>query len=179
MKFRKDFVTNSSSSSFICSISGNAESGYDCGPEDVGMVQCTNDHIFYEQYQRSESDISLEECRPYILQALKDYLKSNPGSKENILAAINGINALESGNYSDIMNLLDENHLYKDEVIYESDGIGEIKCPICSFHNIEQDALKRYIEKTTGKTFDEYKAEALNQFDTLEDFENFLKEDNK
>lgn len=40
MKFRKDFVTNSSSSSFVCEICGRAESGFDIGLSEAGMMEC-------------------------------------------------------------------------------------------------------------------------------------------
>ena len=44
MKFRKDFVTNSSSSSFVCDICGNVESGWDMSLREAGMVECVNGH---------------------------------------------------------------------------------------------------------------------------------------
>ena len=50
MKVRKGFVSNSSSSSFICEISGEVESGYDASPSDCGMIRCVNDHLMMEEY---------------------------------------------------------------------------------------------------------------------------------
>jgi hypothetical protein len=51
MKTRKGFVSNSSSSSFICDISGETESGYDMCLSDAGMVKCINEHTFiYDRY---------------------------------------------------------------------------------------------------------------------------------
>jgi hypothetical protein len=40
MKIRAGFVSNSSSSSFICELTGRVEEGYDLGLEDANMVVC-------------------------------------------------------------------------------------------------------------------------------------------
>lgn len=53
MKYRKDFVTNSSSSSYICEICGNCESGYDVGLSEFGMSECVNGHIFCDEHKLS------------------------------------------------------------------------------------------------------------------------------
>lgn len=45
MKFRLDFVTNSSSSCYVCEICGEAQESYD-GPECAGMTRCANGHVF-------------------------------------------------------------------------------------------------------------------------------------
>jgi hypothetical protein len=50
MKIRNGFVSNSSSSSFMCDVSGGMESGIDLCLSDVGMVSCKNNHMFYERY---------------------------------------------------------------------------------------------------------------------------------
>jgi hypothetical protein len=53
MKTRQGFVSNSSSSSFICDISGSVESGYDASMEDYGYVQCKKGHTMKDQYVRN------------------------------------------------------------------------------------------------------------------------------
>lgn len=56
MKVRKGFVSNSSSSSFICCITGQVESGMDLGLLDVNMCECVNGHTFsYYNYPKVES----------------------------------------------------------------------------------------------------------------------------
>ena len=45
---RTGFVSNSSSSSFICAICGGEEAGFEVCPSDFNMVRCENEHIFHE-----------------------------------------------------------------------------------------------------------------------------------
>ena len=44
MKYRSDFVTNSSSSSYTCDICGRTESGWDISLDEAEMVECVNGH---------------------------------------------------------------------------------------------------------------------------------------
>lgn len=46
MKVRKGFVSNSSSTSFICDVCGENASGMDMGLEDADMYECENGHTF-------------------------------------------------------------------------------------------------------------------------------------
>ena len=46
MKFRNGFVTNSSSSSFICQICGDVQSGWDMSFDEAEFVECENGHEF-------------------------------------------------------------------------------------------------------------------------------------
>ena len=50
MKFRRGFVTNSSSSSFICQICGSVESGWDMSAWEAGFVECENGHEFCQEH---------------------------------------------------------------------------------------------------------------------------------
>lgn len=44
MKIRNGFVSNSSSSSFICEVCGTIESGWDACIEDMDMIRCIGGH---------------------------------------------------------------------------------------------------------------------------------------
>lgn len=46
MKIRTGFVSNSSSSSFVCNVCGRQESGWDMGINEAEMVQCEHGHTF-------------------------------------------------------------------------------------------------------------------------------------
>lgn len=46
MKVRTGFVSNSSSSSFICDLTGNTEGGWDASLSDFEMVECAKGHVF-------------------------------------------------------------------------------------------------------------------------------------
>lgn len=56
MKIRQGFVSNSSSSSFICQITNEIFTGYDCGLEEHGLVQCKKGHIFQESLVLNEKE---------------------------------------------------------------------------------------------------------------------------
>jgi hypothetical protein len=84
MKIRNGFVSNSSSSSFVCSICGEIESGMDLCLEDVCMVQCVKGHTWHltcdtnkpkdEKYETGKWDEVTEKACP--LCTLK-YLSDN------------------------------------------------------------------------------------------------------
>lgn len=63
MKTRQGFVSNSSSSSFICDVCGNVESGMDLGLEEIGMFECKNGHL------------ACESCSPRTKKYLKNLAK--------------------------------------------------------------------------------------------------------
>lgn len=61
MKTRKYFVSNSSSSSFICEICGRTEVVYDGDSREFGFVECENGHLFCEEEMIDTDGISDEE----------------------------------------------------------------------------------------------------------------------
>jgi hypothetical protein len=53
MKIRKGFVSNSSSSSFICDVCGETAGGMDMYLEDVAMIECVCGHIMCENHAKN------------------------------------------------------------------------------------------------------------------------------
>ena len=82
MKIRNGFVSNSSSSSFACSICGDIESGWDLCPVDVDMFKCDNGHIMHYKCAKLSSEakeemegyeIGSDNCPVCQLKVLTDY----------------------------------------------------------------------------------------------------------
>ena len=145
MKFRKDFVTNSSSSSYVCEICGRSESGWDMGLSDCDMMECENGHIFC-------CDEALE--KP---------------TKEEMINMIleNSWNNHWDDSIEDFRNYTEEEiSTLDEEIIFEEwiteggyYGVPECMCPICQFIKYSEYDLSAYLLKEYGVSRDEVFAE--------------------
>lgn len=124
MKYRKDFVTNSSSSSFVCDICGAVESGWDMSLSEAEMVECVNGHTI------CESEI-LQVPRENFIETLLWY--SETYSKEDLEAM-------------DDDDLMYEYFCMADARYY----MPEACCPICQFIEYSQNDMAKYLEKKYG-----------------------------
>lgn len=103
MKYRRDFVTNSSSSSYVCEVCSRVEESWE-GPHDVDMIQCVNGHTFCADHL---TDAPLERIHKELL----DFAKTK--------------NVEEVFDYAHL-----DDPFYIDS---ENEGVPECMCPICSF----------------------------------------------
>jgi len=146
MKFRKDFVTNSSSSSYICEICGRNESGYDLSLSDCEMTECVNGHIFC-------CDEALE--RPTKQEMLK-MIMENEWNKEKW----DGVTHRSRDFSEEELIVMDEDALFDD---FCSDGynynVPACVCPICQFIEYSEYDLSAYLLKEYGVSRDEVFAE--------------------
>ena len=141
MKFRKDFVTNSSSSSYVCEICGRSESGWDLCLSEAGMIECVNGHVFCE-------DEMLLIPRE---QLIKDILEYEVKYAE-YLDELHTAEGLEEMTDDDIVYV----YFDLDDARY---NVPEECCPICQFVEYSEYDLSAYLLKEYGISRDAVFAE--------------------
>jgi hypothetical protein len=81
MKIRSGFVSNSSSSSYVCEICYTAHESWDCGLSEFGMCECTNghliclEHLLFDTNERDEDNmIPSKACPVCQFKELPDHM---------------------------------------------------------------------------------------------------------
>lgn len=150
MKYRKDFVTNSSSSSFVCEICGRTESGWDLGLSEAEMVECVNGHIFC-----NDEMLPIPDKATLIKMIIdgglnKDCWDSEIGDERDYT-----MEELEGMTADDLFEKFCSESGYYD--------VHECVCPICQFIEYSENDLSKYLEKEYGVSRDEV-FEKVKQF---------------
>lgn len=138
MKYRKDFVTNSSSSSYVCDICGNEVSGWDCSVRDGDMFECMNSHVICDEHMLIPPRDKLLEFITEINNHMSDAYKL----KEDEILAMSDDELIE-----EILS----------EWCYE---MPEEFCPICQFEEYSSRDMANYL-------FAEYQVPKSEVFDII------------
>lgn len=155
MRVRLGFVSNSSSSSFVCMISGEVESGMDMTLSEAGMVMCEHHHVFLERYLLGDKDDPT-------VESIKQWLKDNGWDKY----------------YQKEMYFNDKEFLewFEDCLRDEWDNeVSSSQCPICSLEEITDKDIARYFFKKNEIERRAFIKEIKNEFGDYVKFDNFLK----
>jgi hypothetical protein len=152
MKLRQGFVSNSSSSSFICDVCGKVVSGFDLSFSDVDMISFSCEHTICNCHIKLPSDrqcliMTLEEL---IVDMKNDIEKSDEKNKPRLQKDLDEYCQELEKVMADTNRELDYTELlYKCEFEYMAP---QSLCPICSFKIIQEESLVDYLLKTTDVT---------------------------
>lgn len=147
MKIRSDFVTNSSSSSFVCEICGEAEIVEDGDLADAGMCQCENGH---EMCEHHVDDVGFDTNKKLLLRSLNRHLNRIKTREKNQSDDLKTIVRLTDT--IEFVTNLTEDDMKKDyeneyrftELLDDYDLKGTIPievCPLCT-HKVVTDCQK-------------------------------------
>ncbi|RLD64329.1 MAG: hypothetical protein DRJ01_01025 [Bacteroidetes bacterium] len=178
MKIRTGFVSNSSSSSFICDVTGEIESGMDMSYTDAEMSCCERGHTFSNYLAVcsiknlsdetkirlvAENNIDFEDSQE------KSYELRKEEKKEKELLFINENGAAE------LVRRFDDDEDYNEE-IQNGYNIPSEMCPICMFKELSLDDVKAFLYRKLNMTKKEVVEDIKSQFDNYDEFKAYLTE---
>lgn len=162
MKYRRDFVTNSSSSSYICDVCGREESGWDMGLSDAGMYECVNGHTFCE-------DEALKMDRKEMIQSVLEmefYDHYDEKTKEYVYVHKD----------EDEVNAMDDDELI-DILCNDRCEVPECICPICQIQSYTDRDIIKYMFKKYNTNGNKVLQEIKQKFGTYDAFKEYLAEE--
>lgn len=145
MKLRLGFVSNSSSSSFVCDLCGYETSGWDMCLSEAEMFECENGHTLCDDHMLQPSQEWLNE---YIYKIKESRNISDEEFNEWVEKEQVDLNCVTMQNLKE----LDYNYGYGEAFRYD---VPECLCPLCNFEELSMNDAKEYLLKTTQYTIDE------------------------
>ena len=164
MKFRKSFVTNSSSSSFVCDYCGEDVSGWDLGLKEAQMFECEHGHVFCENHA-----VKAINEKEMLISLLNTYIERSGDSSYADMAR-ESLDAILKGSISE----LDYEELL-DDYDYRYDIPSEY-CPICQFKRVTNEDMLEYIFRQYNFNRNDLVEEIKQQFSSYKEFNAFKKE---
>ena len=184
MKIRNGFVSNSSSSSFVCDITGRSYTEYEASLEDADMYECENGHTFTRRFfidapvpeKESPETLAREALQKIIAEI--DFEKALDIFRKNHTDHYRNLDKnLKSILYSNIKNGFENALIHFNEVTsFEEEDEDEYSlparnCPICQMTETSRSNLITYLLKTVGKTRTEIMADIRSQYNKHTVFE--------
>lgn len=169
MKYKTDFTTNSSSSSYVCEICGDDVSGMDMSLSEAKMYECENGHVFCNSHStKSDYDLVLAKVLKEV-----DYWSNKKPDKYYTQEEINENKENEQKLF---IKLQSDKDYDIDDLIYEyelNSDFPESCCPICKLEELQDYDILKYIIKTKNLNLEEIEKEIRNKFTNLTELQNY------
>ena len=174
MKIRTGFVSNSSSSSFICDISGEIESGWDMSLDEAGMYSCERGHTFDRRYAVYESMEHLPvEVKNKLVAKFQIIFPYDDPTEERRKEYYEKIKTFLKETSQEQLDEMWKNEEYDEEAQYGYEVPREM-CPICSFKEISLNDVEQYLYRKLGKTKEEVIKDIKSTFKDYTEFNKYI-----
>ena len=144
-KIRNGFVSNSSSSSFVCDLCGYETGGWDMCLSEAEMFECENGHTLCDEHMLQPTQEWLNE---YIYKIKESRGISDEDFNEWVEEQQVDLNNVTKENIRE----LDYELGYDDAFRY---NVSEHLCPLCNFEELCMEDAMEYLKKTTSYTINE------------------------
>jgi len=161
MKTRNGFISNSSSTSFICDVCSHMESGMDASARDLGFETCVNGHVFCDSHVENLPKQTPADIRKDIKEQITSDKYWDETTKKSAL------DELDDTLDDDIEELFEES--------YSDDGVAACQCPICTFTELSTDDGFAFLKKNSGFANKEILDAIKSTFKTYKEFEAAIK----
>lgn len=141
-KYRLGFVSNSSSSSFVCDVCGEEASGWDMDLSECEMFECENGHIICNEHMVEPTQ---EWLKDYLYKIKEDYKVSDEWFNDWVKNEEVDLNNISQENIKDF----DYHYGSGEALVY---GVPECLCPLCNFEELCMEDAMQYLLKTTPYT---------------------------
>ena len=174
MKIRVGFVSNSSSSSFICDVSGEVVSGWDIGLSDAEMYQCEKGHTFLIEYAVCDvAGLPKDIKKDLVVDGVIGRNYSIDDNEEREADYIIRKNTFGDSLTDEEIDKRIEDEEY-DENVQAGYDVPSGMCPICQFAYITDHDAKLFMLKKLNISEEGLETSIKNSFDSFQKFQNYI-----
>lgn len=165
MKTRIGFVSNSSTSSFVCQICHRIEEVFD---DEIGnIVNCENGHSFCSDHiEKAHTDTVYYLVKSWVINKLKECNEFT--SEDNRKKEIQKITGLTK---EELVEYLSNNF---SDIVPDSDIVPEFVCPICNFKFLTMSDGFLYLKKKFSLSDADILEYIKNDVHSYKEFQNYI-----